>query len=148
MGEVRRTRPECGVPGSGPEDLHRAIREDLEPQPITLRATMDREWYSRETPYKAVIGEVGADQLARWYGGRSDDGDHDKGHGERLCDRNVRKTLGLTGVSQTMAESMLADPEGFLHRHNGITVQCDKIRLLRESGSRVLRNRVSPPSET
>lgn len=108
-------------------DFHRAIREDLEPQPITLKATMDREWYSRETPYKAVIGEVSADQLARWYGGQSDGDDHDKGHGERLYDRNVRKSLGLTGVNQTMVESMLREPEGFLYRHNGITVQCDRV---------------------
>ncbi|PRX97872.1 AIPR family protein [Allonocardiopsis opalescens] len=104
-------------------DFHRAIREDLEPQPITLEATMDREWYSRENPYKAVIGEISADQLARWYGGKG----NNEGHGERLYHRNVRKSLGLTGVNQTMVESMLEDPEGFLYRHNGITVQCDKI---------------------
>jgi hypothetical protein len=108
-------------------DFHRAIREDLEPQPITLKATMDREWYTRETPYKAVIGEVSADQLARWYGGKGDDQGHERGHGERLYDRNVRQSLGLTGVNQTMVDSMLEDPEGFLYRHNGITVQCDKI---------------------
>ncbi|WP_149829160.1 AIPR family protein [Streptomyces tailanensis] len=88
---------------------------------------MDREWYSRETPYKAVIGEVSADQLARWYGGLSDGEGHDKGHGECLYDRNVRKTLGLTGVNRTVVESMLDDPEGFLYRHNGITVQCDRV---------------------
>lgn len=51
-------------------NFHRAIREDLEPQPITLKATMNREWYTRDTPFKAVIGEVSADQLARWYGGK------------------------------------------------------------------------------
>ncbi|MFC8100611.1 AIPR family protein [Streptomyces sp. NPDC057363] len=104
-------------------DFHRAVREDLEPQPITLKATMNREWYARETPFKAVIGEVSADQLARWYGGE----DEGEGHGERLYDRNVRRSLGLTGVNQTMVDSMLDDPEGFLYRHNGITVQCDKI---------------------
>ncbi|MFF3588400.1 AIPR family protein [Streptomyces sp. NPDC002387] len=108
-------------------DFHRAVREDLEPQPITLKATMDREWYTRETPYKAVIGEVSADQLAHWYGGKGDDEAPDKGHGERLYDRNVRQSLGLTGVNQTMVESMLKDPEGFMYRHNGITVQCDRI---------------------
>lgn len=108
-------------------DLHRAIRDDLEPHPITLRATMDREWYPRERPYTAVIGEVSADQLARWYGGKGDDAGRDRGHGERLYDRNVRRSLGLTGVNQTMVDSMLEDPEGFLYRHNGITVQCDRI---------------------
>ncbi|MFB7457738.1 AIPR family protein [Streptomyces sp. NPDC056188] len=104
-------------------DFHRAVREDLEPQPITLKATMNREWYTRETPFKAVIGEVSADQLARWYGGKGEG----EGHGERLYDRNVRRSLGLTGVNQTMVDSMLEDPEGFLYRHNGITVQCDEI---------------------
>ncbi|MFF1284180.1 AIPR family protein [Streptomyces sp. NPDC058299] len=108
-------------------DFHRAIREDLEPQPITLKAAMDREWYTREIPYKAVIGEVSADQLAHWYGGKGDEHGNDKGHGERLYDRNVRQSLGLTGVNQTMVESMLEDPEGFMYRHNGITVQCDRI---------------------
>ncbi|MET8578315.1 AIPR family protein [Streptomyces sp. NPDC005012] len=104
-------------------DFHRAIREDYEPQAITLKATMNREWYARETPFKAVIGEVSADQLARWYGGKGEG----EGHGERLYDRNVRRSLGLTGVNQTMVDSMLEDPEGFLYRHNGITVQCDDI---------------------
>lgn len=104
-------------------DFHRAVREDLEPQPITLKATMNREWYARETPFKAVIGEVSADQLARWYGGKGEN----EGHGERLYDRNVRRSLGLTGVNQSMVDSMLEDPEGFLYRHNGITVQCDEI---------------------
>lgn len=104
-------------------NFHRAIREDLEPQPITLKATMNREWYTRDTPFKAVIGEVSADQLARWYGGKGEG----EGHGERLYDRNVRRSLGLTGVNQTMVDSMLEDPEGFLYRHNGITVQCDEI---------------------
>ncbi|MFD9235025.1 AIPR family protein [[Kitasatospora] papulosa] len=104
-------------------DFHRAIREDLEPQPITLKATMNREWYTRDTPFKAVIGEVSADQLARWYGGKSEG----EGHGERLYDRNVRRSLGLTGVNQTMVDSLLEDPEGFLYRHNGITVQCDEV---------------------
>ncbi|MFC4562844.1 AIPR family protein [Nocardiopsis mangrovi] len=104
-------------------DFHRAVREDLEPQPITLKVSMDREWYTRETPYKAVIGEVSADQLATWYGGQLDV----KGHGERLYDRNVRQSLGLTGVNQTMVESMLKDPEAFMYRHNGITVQCNRI---------------------
>ncbi|MFB6875115.1 AIPR family protein [Streptomyces sp. NPDC056323] len=98
-------------------DFHRALREELEPRPITLNASMDREWHARETPYKAVIGEVSADQLAGWYAG----------HGERLYDRNVRRSLGLTGVNQTLVDSMLDDPDGFLYRHNGITVQCDTI---------------------
>ena len=109
------------------EDFHRAIREDLEPQPITLKVTMDREWYSRENPYKAVIGEVSADQLARWYGGGGDDEGHEKGHGEASLRPHDLESLGLTGVNQTMVESMLEDPEGFLYRHNGITVQCDRV---------------------
>ncbi|MFD7320018.1 AIPR family protein [Streptomyces sp. NPDC059875] len=98
-------------------DFHRAIREDLEPQPITLTAKMTEGWHDRETPYKAIVGEVSAAELAQWYAE----------NGERLYDRNVRKSLGLTGVNKTLVDSMLEDPDGFLYRHNGITVQCDTI---------------------
>ena len=98
-------------------DFHRAIREDLEPQPITLTAKMTEGWHDRETPYQAIVGDVCAAELARWYAE----------HGERLYDRNVRKSLGLTGVNKTLVDSFLEDPELFLYRHNGITVQCDAI---------------------
>lgn len=96
-------------------DFHRAIREDLEPQPITLTAKMTEGWHDRDKPYKAIIGEVCAADLARWYAE----------HGERLYDRNVRASLGLTAVNKALVDSLLEDPEGFLYRHNGITVQCD-----------------------
>ncbi|WP_046501017.1 AIPR family protein [Streptomyces odonnellii] len=98
-------------------DFHRAIREDLQPEPITLTAKMTEGWHDRETPYKAIVGEVSAAELAQWYAD----------NGERLYDRNVRKSLGLTGVNKTLVDSMLEDPDGFLYRHNGITVQCDTI---------------------
>jgi hypothetical protein len=97
--------------------FHRAIREDLEPEPITLTAKMTEGWHDRETPYEAIVGDVNGAELARWY----------EENGERLYDRNVRKSLGLTGVNKTLVDSMLEDPDGFLYRHNGITVQCDTI---------------------
>ncbi|HEU5040058.1 MAG TPA: AIPR family protein [Gemmatimonadales bacterium] len=101
----------------GQVDFHRAIREDLEPHPLTLGAAMTSGWHARDTPYSMVVGEISADVLAGWY----------EEHGERLYDRNVRRSLGLTGVNKTLVDSMVEDPEGFLYRHNGITVQCDSI---------------------
>lgn len=98
-------------------DIHRAIREDLAPEPITITATMTEGWHSRETPYQAFDGLVCAEDLAHWYAE----------HGERLYDRNVRRSLGLTGVNQTLVNSLVSDPQGFWYRHNGITVQCDEI---------------------
>lgn len=98
-------------------DFHRAVREDLTPEPITLTATMTEGWHSRGTPYQAYSGLVAADELAQWYAS----------NGERLYDRNVRRSLGLTGVNQTLVDSLIRDPQGFWYRHNGITVQCDKI---------------------
>ncbi|MEV1011231.1 AIPR family protein [Streptomyces sp. NPDC049881] len=98
-------------------DFHRAVREDLTPEPITLTATMTQGWHSRETPFQAYSGLVAADELAQWYAD----------NGERLYDRNVRRSLGLTGVNQTLVESLIRDPQGFWYRHNGITVQCDRI---------------------
>jgi hypothetical protein len=98
-------------------DFHRAVREDLTPEPIAITATMTEGWHSRETPYQAFDGLVCAEELAGWYAD----------HGERLYDRNVRRSLGLTGVNQTLVESLTNDPQGFWYRHNGITVQCDTV---------------------
>ncbi|HEY8984943.1 MAG TPA: AIPR family protein [Streptomyces sp.] len=98
-------------------DFHRAVRDDLAPEPITLTATMTQGWHSRDTPYTAFSGLVAADELAQWYAV----------NGERLYDRNVRRSLGLTGVNQTLVRSLIRDPQGFWYRHNGITVQCDRI---------------------
>jgi hypothetical protein len=98
-------------------DFHRAIREDLVPEPISLTATMSDGWHSRDTPYPAYDGLVCVKELALWY----------EAHGERLYDRNVRRSLGLTGVNQTLVDSLIRDPPGFWYRHNGITVQCDSI---------------------
>ncbi|WP_290050372.1 AIPR family protein [Amycolatopsis solani] len=97
--------------------FHRAVREDLAPEPITIVATMSEGWHSRETPYQAFDGLVCVEELANWYAD----------HGERLYDRNVRRSLGLTGVNQTLVESLTDDPQGFWYRHNGITVQCNTI---------------------
>lgn len=97
--------------------FHRAVREDLVPEPIILTATMSDGWHSRDTPYPAYDGLVCVKELALWYAT----------HGERLYDRNVRRSLGLTGVNKTLVDSLIRDPPGFWYRHNGITVQCDNI---------------------
>lgn len=98
-------------------EFHRAIREDLVPEPINITAAMTEGWHSRETPYQAFDGLVCVEEIARWYAD----------HGERLYDRNVRRSLGLTGVNQSLVESLIKDPHGFWYRHNGITVVCDSI---------------------
>ncbi|MFC9877895.1 AIPR family protein [Nocardia salmonicida] len=98
-------------------EFHQAVRDDLAPEPIDITATMTEGWHSRDTPYLAYDGLVCAQELATWYGA----------HGERLYDRNVRRSLGLTDVNQTLVASLIDDPQGFWYRHNGITVQCDTI---------------------
>ncbi|MGV9616820.1 AIPR family protein [Nocardia xishanensis] len=98
-------------------EFHQAVRDDLAPEPIDITATMIEGWHSRDTPYLAYDGLVCAQELATWY----------IAHGERLYDRNVRRSLGLTDVNQTLVASLIDDPQGFWYRHNGITVQCDKI---------------------
>jgi hypothetical protein len=98
-------------------EFHQAVRDDLAPEPIDITATMTEGWHSRDTPYLAYDGLVCAQELATWY----------SAHGERLYDRNVRRSLGLTDVNQTLVASLIDDPQGFWYRHNGITVQCDTI---------------------
>ncbi|MEK8144725.1 hypothetical protein NKH18_33150 [Streptomyces sp. M10(2022)] len=36
--------------------FHRAVREDLTPEPITLTATMTQGWHSRDTPTRRIRG--------------------------------------------------------------------------------------------
>ncbi len=98
-------------------DFHQAVRDDLAPEPIDITATMTEGWHSRDTPYLAYDGLVCAQELATWYAD----------HNEKLYDRNVRRSLGLTEVNQTLVTSLINDPQGFWYRHNGITVQCDEI---------------------
>jgi hypothetical protein len=97
---------------NGP-DFWNFVRAGLSDPPIELIVPMS-QWLNRALPIEAYQGTVSADNVAGWF----------EQFGDRLFDRNVRRSLGLTQVNQSMVETLTSYPETFWSRNNGITVLC------------------------
>ncbi|MDT0330020.1 AIPR family protein [Nocardiopsis lambiniae] len=100
-------------------DTHRLweqVRVEEAPEDQPIRATMG-QWLYRHEPVELYQGFVRADQVAAWY---SEAGRH-------LFRRNIRDFLGGTEVNSEIADTVIGDPDLFLHLHSGITVICDSL---------------------
>jgi hypothetical protein len=98
----------------GTERLWRTVRDDLAEPPIDLTAKMD-EWTYLAEPYEAYQGRVSVAEIAEWY----------TAHGDRLFEKNIRKSLGLTEVNYGLVDTLTQDPGLFWYYNNGITLLCD-----------------------
>lgn len=92
------------------------VREDLSGADSNFSVRMN-QWIHRNQPTDAYQGSVPADEVAAWY----------EKYGDRLFDRNVRRSLGLTSVNQSMVETLKNHPTSFWSRNNGITILCSEI---------------------
>jgi hypothetical protein len=99
------------------QDFHQAIRDDIAPEPIALKATMVKGWHAIDTPYEAYYGLVAASELADWH----------TEHHDRLYRSNLRTSLGRTGVNDELVKSFIGNPQNFWYFHNGITVLCNSV---------------------
>jgi hypothetical protein len=97
-------------------EFWRFVREGMAEPPIELVVPM-RQWLHRDQPSEAYQGTVSADDVAGWYAE----------FGERLFERNVRRSLGLTLVNQGMVDTLVSSPETFWSRNNGITMLCTQV---------------------
>lgn len=97
-------------------DLHQQLRQDLQPAPVNVEATMSR-WIKRDTPFEAWQGTVAVRDIAAWYAK----------YGDALYEQNVRNSLGLTRINSGIKETLIEEPENFWYFNNGITVLCDEI---------------------
>ncbi|MGW4562800.1 AIPR family protein [Streptomyces sp. NPDC004561] len=97
-------------------DFHRQLRQDLQPEPVNVQATMSR-WIKRDTPFEAWQGTVAVRDIAAWYAD----------HGDTLYEQNVRNSLGVTRINSGIKETLIEEPENFWYFNNGITVLCDDI---------------------
>lgn len=88
------------------------VREGLADPPIELVVPMSK-WLDHG-PSGAFQGTVCAENVAGWF----------EQFGDRLFDRNVRRSLGLTQVNQSIVETLTSCPETFWSRNNGITILC------------------------
>jgi hypothetical protein len=94
--------------------LWRTVRDDLSEPPIDLTAKMD-EWAYLAEPYEAYHGRVSVAEIYEWHAT----------HGDRLFEKNIRKSLGLTEVNYGLVETLMQDPGLFWYYNNGITLLCD-----------------------
>ncbi|MGH3492919.1 MAG: AIPR family protein [Sciscionella sp.] len=99
------------------QDFHQAVRDDIAPEPITLKAVMTKGWHWLDTPYEAYYGLVAASELASWHAD----------HRDQLYRSNLRTSLGRTGVNETLVKSLIGNPQDFWYFHNGITVLCTSV---------------------
>ena len=106
-------------------DLLQQVRDDLAETPISLQAMMS-QWIQRTLPVEAYQGSVPADGIAAWFAE----------FGDRLFEKNVRKSLGLTAVNQQMVDTLVTAPETFWSRNNGITVLCSELETRWPMGRR------------
>ncbi|HEX3965129.1 MAG TPA: AIPR family protein [Trebonia sp.] len=90
------------------------IRDDQTESPVKVIAKLD-QWMHLAEPFEAYQGRIPASEIAEWY----------SGHGDRLFEQNIRKSLGLTRVNQELVDTLVANPEDFWYYNNGITVLCD-----------------------
>lgn len=92
------------------------IRNGMAEPPIDLAVQM-QPWLKPEELSDAYQGTVSAGNVAAWYAE----------FGDRLFERNVRRSLGLTVVNQGMVDTLLSSPETFWSRNNGITILCTTV---------------------
>ncbi|WP_084557314.1 AIPR family protein [Hamadaea tsunoensis] len=85
---------------------------------ISLSIGVDR-WFDVSTPMRAVNAVVRAGDVAEWY----------QDHGNRLFDKNLRESLGVTQVNAEIARSLREEPADFWYRNNGIIMLCDQLQL-------------------
>lgn len=94
-------------------EFWRFVRDGMAEPPLDLAVRM-QPWLKPEPLSDAYQGTVSAGEVAAWYAE----------FGDRLFDRNVRRSLGLTVVNQGMVETLISGPDTFWSRNNGITMLC------------------------
>ncbi|NEA27335.1 AIPR family protein [Actinomadura bangladeshensis] len=98
----------------GALDAKTAILEGLDVR-IDLSVPVTN-WFRQTAPYDAFQGSVSVGEVASWY----------EKHRDRLFDRNIRQSLGLTPANSAISATLKEHPELFWYFNNGITVTCDK----------------------
>jgi hypothetical protein len=78
------------------------VRDDKAEPSVRITAKMD-QWLHLAEPFEAYQGRVPISEIAQWY----------TDHGDRLFEQNIRKSLGLTKVNQSLVETLTTDPGDF-----------------------------------
>lgn len=93
--------------------LHRSITDGSNIK-VDLSLSL-KNWGKFEGQYKAVYGQVSANQIAEWW----------EAHGDNLFTRNIRKLLGDTEINKEIKDTLATEPGKFWYFNNGITMVCE-----------------------
>ncbi|GAA3355944.1 AIPR family protein [Saccharopolyspora gregorii] len=97
----------------GAGEFHDIVRRGVAAPEVDIDVLMERGSHL-EDPYRAWYGSVPAEVVASWY----------EEHREQLFSKNIRHSLGVTKINQSLVSTLLAAPEKFWYFNNGITVLC------------------------
>lgn len=98
-------------------DFQQFVKAGVDRPQVDLEVMVDR-CNEHNGPFRAYFGTVPAGQIKQWL----DD------HGDRLFDRNIRRSLGVTRVNQELIDTLKSQPEHFWYFNNGITVIAESVR--------------------
>lgn len=98
-------------------DFQQFVKAGVDHPRVDLEVMVDR-CNEHNGPFRAYFGTVPVGQIKQWL----DD------HGDRLFDRNIRRSLGVTRVNQELIDTLKDQPEHFWYFNNGITVIADSVR--------------------
>ncbi|MCI1891637.1 MAG: AIPR family protein [Schleiferilactobacillus harbinensis] len=85
---------------------------------VTLTNVSLRDRGTYETSEgKAYFGELSLDQLYKWW----------NVYGDRLTDKNLRRSLGDTEINAGIKKTLGLEPENFWFYNNGITIVADRV---------------------
>ncbi|SCK15446.1 AIPR family protein [Streptomyces sp. WMMB 322] len=117
LAEMNETQEVVSMEVLGLTDFHSFISEGLGGSRIDFNAQLGN-WGTISEPYEAYYGVVSAADIAGWY----------ERFGDRLFSQNIRKALGNTGVNESVAQTLLKDPQHFWYFNNGVTALCESVK--------------------
>lgn len=98
-------------------DFQKFVRAGVNRVRVDLDVMVDR-CSEHDGPFPAFFGTVPVGQIKDWY----------DEHGDRLFDRNIRRSLGVTNVNQGLIDTLKNEPRHFWYFNNGITVLANSVR--------------------
>lgn len=98
-------------------DFQQFVKAGIDRPRVDLDVMVDR-CNEHDGPFRAYFGTVPVGQIKQWV----------DEHGDRLFDRNIRRSLGVTRVNQELIDTLKDRPDHFWYFNNGITVLADSVR--------------------
>ncbi|WP_083887735.1 AIPR family protein [Nocardia asiatica] len=95
-------------------DFHRQIVLESQTRSPSVEASL-YGWRQVMGPYRAIYGRISAGALAEWY----------ERYGTKLFDENLRTSLGVTDINESIYRTLLDEPKKFWYLHNGLTILCE-----------------------